>query len=1256
MDPITSAATGAKALPPLAAELRKLKRRDEVSNIFKAVAKTLASDYRVPAEYRRKVMKRVRGLPLNPSLGEALKALLEGDSSVLARIEALASELLGFEEEEIDDRAVVVAFMQAVRASVIEAKRDVPAALSTIYREQLAGAEMLGEVSRRVEHGISEGQQSEQRIIEAVESQTPAGGSAAFSLITGAATLAPETPKVLRELGEHDSVIAEEAGTVLAQSGAQGLASWAEQSVMRLRGRSARTVCDLGRLLMAEDRFASAERLFVIAAEEDAEDPARQWVRAANAAFHDGREARSRELLQTAKGLAPDAHPAIALADVQSQGLSPSAVLERLQDVEPLIDADVLGLACARAQVALLQEDLEAAGKALEVAERVDAQEPRVRELRSLWHLQRAHAGMLAGSEIDPTDLTAGESGFLALREEMRQRERPDESGAMLSRAIEVRLVARRIADASELLDEASESERRGTAGLALARQALLCGQLELALELIGAAPPSEEASAIEASVNMTSSDPELRQRAVETLDGLLFSTDEQVRAEAALARALACLDAEDAVEWSERAGEVLAERDGEAASILRARAHLTRHEFEEAEAILRRYTDRTEGLNALIESAAMQGDFETALKRSDLRLRREADPAASYQHARLLRGAGRDTEALEAFAKLARASEPLLPGQREEAFLRALELAQRLERFAEMEALAQEALAQGIEGDEVQRARALARFMLSRHAEALADLVAAGVQAATLPQAELLSRILYQASEPAEALRRSAELSARFGRPEGLEALLIIMSSRVEQLDAETEAAVRLALDTFAARFPDSKRIIQRELPDGEEEIRKLLAEMAPATDRDREVVAGIADGSTVTAVLAAVHGRSLSELWAALTMLPLRYGEATLDDLELQDARKALASPALLDPSSLSVLSLLGEEISQAVMRALPGSQIPQATLQDADRGVNPMNDPRAPAASVVRDARSGEPIILASDPEDAERRAGRQHEHLRLAQGLDVEPDAQAGSDHELERALLESEPPMNAALRTWAATLTLAVRGHLAVLSDDRRVRLYARAEGLPSFGTLTLLEALMQAGDISEELYRAARAALLDAGGVGLDPDGQELAGLARSDGWEPSRALYTVLSDPSFWEPDGLAGWKAAVELLSAIHEDSPERLASWVARLVDAARQAKPHLDLDVLCFGLLATVWGWTTASQQVDRELLQAVIEALRALPARLGEGPRADPVLYALARFANVSERVPQAQRAFFALRAISVLRISDQMTALSLLWE
>lgn len=1255
MDPLTGVSAAAKALPALR-ELSKLRRRDEVRNILAAVKKTLESDHRVPEQRRDEVLEKISGLPLDPALGGALKELLDGNSGTLPTIEARASQLLRFGGDF--DSAVVDAFIEAVRANVIAAKRDVHAALGTVHRELLTSTDTLTEEIRLgVEQQARETQQSEQRLTEAIHAQLYTGdaGLAAFSLITGSATLARTTPEVLRKLGEHDQSTAREAAEVLARDGKDGLAVWADQQASRLRERGSRTTSYVGRLLMSEGRFAGAERLFLVAAEDDADDPVRQLVRAANAARLQGDAGRSGELLDRARGLAPDGHAAIVLAELEWQRLSPDEMQQRLDGVMPATGADLHGFANARAQVALLQGRLQDADRALAEAEQVNADDQRVRELRALWHLQRAHAQTAAGQQPDSEDISSAETGFLSLRDEMRDLKRPNDSGTMLSRAAEVLLVARRIDDATGLLEEANHSERHSSAGGTLARQALVCNQHELALAFARAAPASDIAKVVEASVSLTSDDAELRHKALTSLDELLSTADEDTVADAALARALACVDEEPA-EWSERAGEILAQRDARSAEVLRARAHLAKREFEQAEAILRRHSDHLAALDALIDSAAMQSDFETALQRSEVRLRQRPDTDGAHRHARLLISAGREADALSEFSKVARSPDALWPGQREDAFVQALELARRQERYAEMEQLAQEAIGRGITGDDLHWARALARFMLSRHAEALRDLDATGVTATTLPQAELLAGILYQAADPAEALARNAELSMRFGRPERLEALLIVMSPNAEQLDPQTEAAVQAAYETFGERFPNSKRIVRRELPSGEEGVKKLLSEMAPPARRDQEIVAGVRDGSTATAVLAAVRQRSLSEMWPALTMLPLGYGDPALDDLELQDARRTLASPAVLDPTSLSVLALLGTDASEAVLRALPGSQIPQASLQDADWGVNPMNDPRASVGAIVRDPRTGEPVVVANDAEDAERRAARQREHLRLAQALEVAPDTEADGEHELERALLDSDRPVEGALRTWAATLTLAIRQRRPVLSDDRRVRLYARAAGLPSFGTLALLRALAAAGDVPQKLHRDARIALLRAGGLGLHPDGQELTTLVREQGWQPSRAMYSLLSDPSFWEPDGIAGWRAGASLLAAIHEQSPDRLDVWAARLLDAAKQAKPQVELDVLCYGLLATVWGWTGPSHRVSRALLQDVVDVLRGLAPLLGVNPRMDPMEYALLRFAKASERLPDVQRALLALRAIVLLRMSDQLKALELLWE
>ena len=98
---------------------------------------------------------------------------------------------------------------------------------------------------------------------------------------------------------------------------------------------------------------------------------------------------------------------------------------------------------------------------------------------------------------------------------------------------------------------------------------------------------------------------------------------------------------------------------------------------------------------------------------------------------------------------------------------------------------------------------------------------------------------------------------------------------------------------------------------------------------------------------------------------------------------------------------------------------------------------------------------------------------------------------------------------------------------------------------------------------------------------------------------------------------------------------------------MIDAAKRAKPHMDIDVLCFGLLATAWGWTSSSAEPSREFLQAVIEAVRELPRYLGEMTHVDPVDYALHGSLG-SRRGHRKPRGRSALRAIDSWKVTDQL--------
>jgi len=193
MDPIVTGASSASKILPLAHKAqRKLRRRDEVRNLFNALPVVLQSDHRIPAAHKKEVLGVVRGLRVNPTVCGGLKALLDGDSSVLPALEQRASELLRF-HEEVDDSAVLEAFMVALRANVIPAKRDETGALGVIYREQLTTSEKLGKIGERIDTDALVIEESERRIIGEIHSAR--GGRGAFALITGEEVFSSQTPR-----------------------------------------------------------------------------------------------------------------------------------------------------------------------------------------------------------------------------------------------------------------------------------------------------------------------------------------------------------------------------------------------------------------------------------------------------------------------------------------------------------------------------------------------------------------------------------------------------------------------------------------------------------------------------------------------------------------------------------------------------------------------------------------------------------------------------------------------------------------------------------------------------------------------------------------------------------------------------------------------------------------------------------------------------------------------------------------------------
>ncbi len=808
VDPIITPAAALKAsssVVPLARkEQRKFSRRNEVRNLFKATRKTVSSDYRIPGPKRSEVIKKVKGLHVDPTMGGCLKAMLAGDLSVEPQMEARARELLDV-GVPAETEAVVEAFLAAVRVNVIPSKADDRAAIATVYREQ---DELFKETQRQSEE-ITRGMQSSERSV-LHEIRNERGDATAFVLITGGPSFARETPKLLKELGQRNASVAEEVAGRLAAGSGMALSAWADESSPRLATMGAATCALVGRLLMSEERYHAAEKIFLLAARQDDDDKARQLVRASNAARADNRIQEAESHLEGAAEIDAQ-HPAVLIAQINADECEAQEALDRLDGVTPATDGDRHNLALARAKAFLMADALGDADECLTGLEASEFDGPAVLELRAIWRLTRGQTEAEAGRPAAP-DLDRAHDEFLALRAEFVELKRYDVSGHMLARAIESRIVLRSLDAAGELLDSATPEERSGDARSRLARLALLSGRPSDALKMAREGTGDDHDRLTEAEVLALSADAAECAQAIASLDTLLQSDEQYIADAAALARAVACLDERSPAEWSEAAEGVLAKRSPEIAVVLHARAHLARREFSQAESLLRPLADDPKALDALVHSAAMRQNFPLALKRSESRIRIDESVDARFQHARLLRLNDQPAEALSEMSVVARTTEPFRPSERARAFREALLAAQALSRFGEMIALANDAIAVDSKDVNLFWARASARYHLSQHAIALEELDEAQIEATSVEEAELLSLILHRAAPPEEAVRRNLELAENFGHPENLDAIVIVGAQRAPDLPPELEQQVRDTLASFPDRFPDSNFIRQFE------------------------------------------------------------------------------------------------------------------------------------------------------------------------------------------------------------------------------------------------------------------------------------------------------------------------------------------------------------------------------------------------------------------------------------------------------------
>ncbi|MDQ3316487.1 MAG: hypothetical protein M3522_04035, partial [Actinomycetota bacterium] len=103
------------------------------------------------------------------------------------------------------------------------------------------------------------------------------------------------------------------------------------------------------------------------------------------------------------------------------------------------------------------------------------------------------------------------------------------------------------------------------------------------------------------------------------------------------------------------------------------------------------------------------------------------------------------------------------------------------------------------------------------------------------------------------------------------------------------------------------------------------------------------------------------------------------------------------------------------------------------------------------------------------------------------------------------------------RPWALPAEAARERGLPLYSDDFVLRAMARSEGVPAFGTWSLLNALAGKGQLEEDSLRDATMSLRRNYAADLPFDAEQILALAAEDGWQAGPGAFSF-ARPALWQ------------------------------------------------------------------------------------------------------------------------------------------
>jgi tetratricopeptide (TPR) repeat protein len=926
---------------------------------------------------------------------------------------------------------------------------------------------------------------------EALLEQTEAiRGSVEVAQAGGFDALPEEIRPYLDRLAEEDADAARRLRDVLLvapaiKEGVIGLIAAPQAWISETKAPGS-VLAVLGRLAAHFGSWEEAETAFLAADDAGYHRRANTLARASEAAQAQGKTDEAQELLDRAEAL--DQRDATVSILVALRLTDADEKLARLAEADSKTNDEEAAVEANRAFALLGKNEIEAAHAAALLA--VERNPHFIYGKIVLgWVKNRRGAAAAPAGNQDIDDLRGSATLLLSAGEALDSVGRHSEALALVSDICYAYFLAREQLRAVSLLEEvAADGEYLARASAearnAVADVAITLQRPDLVERFLAPDIDSEEGRLTSATMRVISSeDPEEIAAGAKTLEELLSSSDTGIRGQAALMR-LAAATRTDGVDWSDEAERVLRESGNvEPADGLRAQYLVRRGRTQEAENILLQ-SDSPRSRELLISMALEAGDTGLAIQRSEALVREYPSPARRLALAELLIGDNRPDEAEPTLAALRR-DERVPLDVRDRAYYLSVRKAYRARRYDETEQLTAEWLELVPSETDAAWVRLESLLWLSRYGEALALIADSGLEPDTIEKARLLAHVFLRALPPAEALEKIIELSDRFDRSDDrLEGLIIICyANSGDDIPEELARRGQSAIAEFAERFPDSKANARSV---SLEEMNEILRQK-----REHDVVLGdisndVLAGRLPLAVLAMVARQSLTALWTSLRVLPIAFADPAVAAAELAAAEAAIGAGAVWDPSALVTTGLLDQATTTAIEQALPRSVLTNAALQDVDYAAVDAAEGRAEEEqSLAWDEELQQPVLLVRDPEEVARERQRVRHVLARARGLEVAPDVDEEHSTPFDGEIPEITDLESMGRAVLFGSMAVAARLGLPLYSDDRVIRVLALQAGLPTFGTLAIIDALASRGLLTDDAKDRAREALVAAGALEL---------------------------------------------------------------------------------------------------------------------------------------------------------------------------